>query len=133
MGVENIKKIRNRKNEMVDQIKDLIAKSFPPMFGHKVEYFIGEGEDTQRKFLVFDLSSEMFGDIYRKSVHVQSGKTIGDYENDFIGKILTDFILLGTSFLTNNIIASKAAKQEDSDAILPHPFSKGRLNQVNLN
>ena len=131
--MENVRKIKIRKNEMVDQIKDLIAKSFPPMFGHKVEYFIGEGEDTHRRFLVFDLSSKMFGQIYRKSIQIQPGKTISDYENDFIGKILTDFILLGTSFLTNNIIASRAAQQEDSDAILSHPFSKGRLNQVNLN
>jgi len=131
--MEDVRKIRSRKNEMVDQIKSLIAKSFPPMFGHKIEYFTGEGEDTQRRFLVFDLSSEVFGNIYRKSVHIQPGKTIGDYENDFIGKILTDFILLGTTFLTNNIIASKAAQQEDSDAILTHPFSKGRLNNVNLN
>jgi len=133
MAVENIKKIKDRENEMVNQIKELIAKTFPPMFGHKVAYFTGEGEDTQRKFLVFDLTSEMFGDIYRKSVHVHPGKSISEVESDFIGKILTDFILLGTSFLTNNIIASKAAKHEDSDAILPHPFSKGRLNNVNLN
>ena len=133
MGVENINKIEDRENEMVDQIKDLISKSFPPMFGHKIEYFVGEGEDTQRRFLVFDLSSKIFGGIYRKMVHVPPSKIIEEQESDFIGKILTDFILLGTTFLTNNIIASKAAKQEDSDAILKHPFSKGRLNNVNLN
>ena len=67
---------------MIDQIKDLISKSFPPMFGHTVEYFTGEGEDTQRKFLVFELSSKAFGGVYRKAVHVQPGKTISEYEND---------------------------------------------------
>ena len=133
MGVENIKKIENRENEMVDQIKDLIAKSFPPMLGHNVKYFIGEGEDTKREALVFDLSSTAFGNIYRKIAYIRPPKTVSDCENDFIGRILTDFILLGTSFLTNNIIASRAAQQEDSDAILKHPFSKSRLNNVNLN
>jgi hypothetical protein len=133
MGMENIKKIEDRENEMIDQIKALISKSFPPMLGHKVEYFIGEGEDTHRRFIVFDLSSKAFGGIYRKIVHMHPSKIISEQENDFIGRILTDFILLGTTFLTNNIIASKAAKQEDSDAILKHPFSKGRLNNVNLN
>jgi hypothetical protein len=133
MGVERINKIENRSNEMVDQIKDLITKSYPPMLGYYADYFMGEGEDTERRMLVFDVSARAFGNLYRKAVHIRPPKTINDYENDFIGKILTDFILLGTTFLTNTVMASRISKHEDSDAILPHPFSKSRLKNVNLN
>ena len=133
MDVEKINKIEDRNNMMMDQIKDLIHKSYPPMLGYKVEYFTGEGEDTQRSAFVFDVTAKAFGNLYRKAVYIRPPKTVDDYENDFIGKILTDFILLGTTFLTNTVMASKMAKHEDSDAILKHPFSKGRLNNVNLN
>jgi hypothetical protein len=133
MGVEKINKIEDRKNEMIDQIKSLINNSYPPMLGYKVEYFIGEGEDTQRTMLVFDMSTRAFGDLYKKMVYIRPPKTVNDYENDFVGKVLTDFILLGTTFLTNTVMASKAAKREDSDAVLKHPFSKGSLNNVTLN
>ena len=132
-AMEKIIKIEDRENEMIDQIKTLISKSYPPMLGYNVEYFIGEGEDTQRTVLVFDMSSKAFGDLYKKMVFIRPPKTAMDYENDFIGKILTDFILLGTTLLTNTVMASKAAKHEDSDAILKHPFSKSRLNNVTRN
>ena len=131
--MEKIIKIEDRRNTMIDQIKVLIGKSYPSMLGYKVEYFIGEGEDTQRTMLVFEMSSKTFGDLYKKMVFIRPPKTASDYEDDFIGKILTDFLLLGTTFLTNTIMASKAAKHEDSDAILKHPFSAGRLKNLNLN
>ena len=133
MGVERINKIEDRGNPMIDQIKTLIHNSYPPMLGYKVEYFIGEGEDTQRDMLVFEMSSKVFGDLYKKMVFIRPPKTASDYEDDFIGKILTDFLLLGTTLLTNHVMASKAAKHEDSDAILKHPFSKSRLNNVTRN
>ena len=133
MGVEKINKIENRSNMMVDQIKELIDKSYPPMLGYYADYFIGEGEDSERRMLVFDVSTRAFGNLYRKAIHIRPPKTIEDYESDFIGKILTDFILLGTTFLTQTVMASKISKREDSDAILPHPFSKSRLNNVTRN
>ncbi len=128
-----MRKIEDRQNEMIDQIKVLISKSFPPALGYRVEYFIGEDEDTRRESLVFDLSSSTFGDIYRKAVKLSPRVLAVDVESDFIGAILTDFILMGTTFLTNNIMAKKAAQHEDADNIVKHPFSTGRLKDVNLN
>ena len=134
MGVmEKIIKIEDRENEMIDQIKELISKAYPPMLGYKVEYFIGEGEDTQRTMLVFEMSTKAFGDLYKKMVIIRPPKTVSEYEHDFIGKILTDFLLLGTTFLTNSIMHSRVSRQEDSDAILTHPFSKSRLNDITRN
>jgi hypothetical protein len=56
-----------------------------------------------------------------------------EVEPDFLGKVLTDFIMLGTSFITNNIMASNASKANDVDGILVKPFSQGRLKNINPN
>lgn len=118
---------------MVSQIAELLEKAFPPIFGYKVKYFIGEEEDTQRVMLVFEVTSKTLGSVYMKSMRMESKWEVDDVESDFIGRILTDFMLLGTTFLTQTIMASRAAQQEDSDAILIHPFSKSRLNNINPN
>jgi hypothetical protein len=128
-----MRKIEDKSNEMIDQIKVLIGKSYPPAFGYRVEYFVGEDEDTRREHLVFNLTSSVFGDIYRKSVKLNPTKLFMDAEHDFIGAILTDFILLGTTFLTQTVMARKAAKHEDADNIVKYPFSQGRLKPLNLN
>jgi len=118
---------------MVSQIRDLLMKAFPPMFEYMVEYFIGEEEDTERIMLIFNISSKAIGNVYMKTVIMDSKYAVDDIESDFIGRILADFMLLGTTFLTNSIMASKAAMKEDSSAILTNPFSKGRLNNINRN
>lgn len=118
---------------MVSQIAELLEKAFPPIFGYKVKYFIGEEEDTQRIMLVFEISAKTLGSVYKKSMRMDTAYAADDLEADFIGKILADFMLLGTTLLTNTIMASRAAKQEDAEAILIHPFSKSRLHNINLN
>lgn len=125
--------IEKRDNEMVNQIADLLEKAFPPIFSYKVAYFIGEEEDTERIMLVFEITSKTLGSVYKKSMRMDTAYAADDVESDFVGKILADFMLLGTTLLTNTIMASRAAKQEDAEAILIHPFSKSRLNNVNLN
>jgi hypothetical protein len=131
--MEKITKIEDRENEMLDQIKDLIMRSYPSMLGYDVQYFLGRGEDTDREILVFEISSKVLGSIYRKSVLIRPLQDVEDYERDFVGKILSDFVLLGTTFLTNSIMHSRVSRQEDSDAILTHPFSKSRLNDITRN
>jgi hypothetical protein len=128
-----MRKIEDRHNEMIDQIRVLINKSFPPALGYRVEYFIGEDEDTRREHLIFDLTSSMLGTIYRKSIKLSPTKLAIDAESDFIGAILTDFTLLAVTLLTNNVMASKGAQREDADNLVKHPFSKGRLKNLNLN
>ena len=128
-----MRKIEDRNNEMVDQIRLLINKSFPPALGYRVEYFVGEDEDTRREHLVFNLTSSMFGVIYCKSLKLSPTKLADDAESDFIGAILTDFTLLAVTFLTNNVMHSKTIQREDADNLVKHPFSKGRLKNLNLN
>lgn len=125
--------IKDRSNEMVDQVKNLIGKSFPPALGFGVKYYEGEDPDTERQYLVFEINTSAFGMIYRKAKRLGPKEVFFDVEHDFVGAILTDFILLGTTHLTNYAMARKASKQEDADNILIHPFSKGRLNPLNLN
>ena len=117
---------------MIDQIKDLIRKSYPPVLGYNVEYYIGEEDKTHHRVLVFEISSKAIENIYRKAVRMKSGTVVEEYEQDFIGKILSDFMVLGTTFLTNVIMSQKIIKQ-DAANIEKHPFSKGRLNGINLN
>lgn len=126
-------KIEERSNQMIDQIKTLIHKSFPPVLGYKVEYFLGEDSLTERNHLVFKISSKEIGDVYQKSLRLKTSKFVEDAESDFIGMILSDFMLLGTTFLTNTIMAKKASQKESANNIISHPFSKGRLNSINLN
>ena len=118
---------------MIDQIKVLIEKSFPPAIGYKLEYFVGEDEDTKRQHLIFDLTSVSFGGIYKKGFKMSPGMTVSDCENDFIGVVLSDFIVLGTTFLTNNIVTYKKAVYKEADDLLKNPFSKGNLNKMTLN
>lgn len=131
--VEKVRKIRDLENEMVEQIQKLYSTAFPPIFGYKLEYFIGEEEGTEREVLVFSLSSKTLGAIYRKQMRIPQGTVVEEHEPDFIGKIMTDFIMLGTSFITNNIMGQKAARQNDADGVLVKPYSEGRLNNINLN
>ncbi|MCK5602073.1 hypothetical protein KAR91_09395 [Candidatus Pacearchaeota archaeon] len=128
-----MRKIEDRNNEMVDQIRLLINKSFPPALGYRVEYFVGEDEDTRREHLVFNLTSSMFGNIYCKSLKLSPEKPGIGVESDFIGALLTDFTLLAVTFLTNNVMHSKTIQREDADNLVKHPFSKGRLKNLNLN
>ena len=119
---------------MVDQIKTLIAKSFPPALGLRVEYFNGEDEDTQIESIVFHLNSSALGSIYKKTLKLSPDRlSEDDIEPDFVGAILTDFVLLGTTFLTNNVMFRKATQREDAANILVHPYAKGKLNNPNLN
>lgn len=128
-----VKKIRNRKHEMIDQIKILIGKAFPPALGIGVSYHEGEDVDTERKYLVFSMTSPTFKNLYTKSRRLGEDETFFDIEADFVGAILSDFIILGTTFLTNNVMAKMASERESADNILKHPFSKGRLNSINRN
>ena len=128
-----MKHIKDRDNEMIDQVKTLIKKSFPPVFGFEAKYYEGEDPDTERQFLVFEINTSAFGMIYRKAQKLSPREIFFDIEHDFVGVILTDFILLGTTHLMNFVMARKAAQKEDVDNILIHPFSKGRLNPFNLN
>ena len=128
-----MRNIENRDNETIAQIKTLINKSFPPAFGYRLEYFVGEDEDTGNRYLIFHIMSSAIGNIYRKSLRLNPHKSIMEQENDFIGAVLSDFLLLGTTFLTNNIMAQRAAQHKDSDNILKNPFSKSRLNNIILN
>ena len=132
MGVK-IDHIKDRGNEMIDQIKTLIKKSFPPAIGFEAKYYEGEDRDTERQYLVFEIHTSAFGMVYRKAKKLGPQDTFFDVEHDFVGVVLTDFILLGTTHLTNYAMAKKASEQEDADNILKHPFSKGRLNPLNLN
>ena len=126
-------KIQDRSNELTDQVKLLIAKAFPPALDIKVEYFEGEDKDTERLYLVLSIISVPFGNLYLKSKRLAEGETFMDVEHDFVGAILADFIVLGTTFLMNNIMAHKVANTDRADNILKNPFSKGRLKNVNLN
>lgn len=118
---------------MIDQIKLLIQKSFPPALGISVSYFEGEDKDTSRKYLVFKMSSPAFKVLYQKSRRLGEGEAFFDIESDFVGSVLSDFIVLGTTFLTNNVMIKMMSQKEESDNILKRPFSKGRLNKINLN
>ena len=124
--------IKERSNEMVDQIKNLIAKSFAPAHEFDVKYYEGEDSDTERQYLVFEISVSI-GRIYRKAKKLDPKETFFDVEHDFIGAVLSDFILLGTTFLLNTSMIRKISTKEEADNILIHPFSKGRLNNVNRN
>lgn len=128
-----VKKIKNRSNEMIDQIKKLIDKAFPPALAIVVNYYEGEDVDTERLYLVFSMSSPVFKGLYSKSKRLGEKETFFDVESDFVGSVLSDFIVLGTTFLTNNVMAKLANERENADNTLKHPFSKGRLNNVNLN
>ena len=124
--------IEERSNEMMDQIKQLIAKSFPPALEFVVRYYEGEDSDTERQFLVFEINTSI-GRIYRKAKKLSPKETFFDIEHDFVGAVLSDFILLGTTHLMNYVMVRKTSTKEEADNILIHPFSKGRLNNVNLN
>ena len=128
-----VRKIQNRSNEMVDQIKVLISKTFPPALGIEVQYYEGEDVDTERKYLVFSMTSPTFKNIYTKSKRLSEKETFFDIEHDFVGAVLSDFIVLGTTFLTNNVIAKTISDRENADNILKHPFSKGRLSKFSPN
>ncbi len=128
-----MKRTRNRDHLMSDQIKNLVAKAFPPALGIVVEYFEGEDEDTERLYLVFSMKSTTFGNLYLKSKRLSEKETFFDVESDFIGAILADFVILGTTLLINNVMARNVANRENSDNILKDPFSKGRFKNVNLN
>lgn len=131
--MDKVRKIHELENEMIDSMKELYIKAFAPALGYRAEYYIGEEEGTQREVIVFELTSRMLGNIYRKSMRIPEGHVYEEYENDFISKIMTDFIMLGTTFLTNSIMASRAAQHNDADGILVKPFSGGRLNKINPN
>ncbi len=128
-----MKKIRTRDHAMVDQIKMLIVKSFPPALGIVVDYFEGEDEATDRLYLAFSLTSTTFGDLYLKSRRLGGKETYFDIEADFVGVILADFLVYGTSLLLNSAMARKVTDRENSDNILKDPFSKGRFKNLNLN
>ena len=132
--MDRMRKIEDRSNPMVDQIKVLIAKSFPPALGMRVEYFTGEDEDTQIESIVFHLNSSALGSIYKKTLKLNPDRfSEDDVEPDFVGAILSDFMLLGTTFLTNNVMFRKATQKEDATNILVGPYSRGKLNHNNLN
>lgn len=125
--------IRDLSNTMIDQIKVLIHKSFPEAFDLQTSYFVGKEEDTDRIMLVFNIKSKKMGIIYQKMARMQYETEVDDREPDFVGKILSDFIVIGTTFLINNVMNMKDAMIEDADAILTHPFTKADLRRINLN
>jgi hypothetical protein len=131
--MEGVRKIHDIENEMIGQIRQLYETAFPPIFGYTVEYFLGEEEGTQRGVLVYSVTSKVLGNIYRKQMRLPDHVVREEIEPDFLGKVITDFIMLGTSFITNNIMVAKASKANDVDGILVKPFSEGRLKNINPN
>ena len=128
-------KIEDRRHDVVDQIAKLIHDAYPPILGYYVDYYIGKDSEELKKVLCFEIKSTRLGNIYRKTFRLAGSGNMYDYEADFIGNIMSDFIMLGTTFLTNQIMAKNQHEpvKENVRDVLKNPFSKGRLNKVNLN
>lgn len=121
---------------MVDQIRDLILKSYPPVLGFSVEYFVGEDQSTGDNMLCFSMVSTKFGQLYTKMLTMIPPKTASDYESDFVGSILSDFMLLGTTLLTQDAGRRNANQRlaEGNPLITKNPIREGILNnKTNLN
>ena len=131
--MEKVRKIHELENPLVDSMKELFQKAYPPALGYTLDYYHGEEEGTDRGVLVFVLNSTMLGEIYRKQMRLPKHIIREEVETDFIGKILTDFVMLGTTLITNNIMIQRAINKDVADGILIKPYSKGRLNNINLN
>lgn len=128
-------KIENRRHDVIDQISSLIQNAYPPILGYSVEYYIGKDSENQKRLLCFEIKSSRLGDIYRKTFRLPQSDHLYEYEADFVGNILSDFIMLGTSFLTNQIMAKNQHEpvKENVRHVLKKPFSEGRLNNINRN
>lgn len=128
-------KIENRRHDVVDQITKLVHDAYPPMFGHTVEYYIGEDFDTNDRFICFHLKSKRFGNLYRKTFHIPAGREVYEFEADFVGNVLSDFIMLGTTLLMNKVVINSpdVPMGQVVKDVLIKPFSKGMLKKLNLN
>ena len=128
-------KIENRRHDVLDHISSLIQNAYPPILGYSVDYYIGKDSDHQKRLLCFEINSTRLGSIYRKTFRLPQSDHLYEYEADFVGNILSDFIMLGTSFLTNQIMAKGEHEpvREDVTKVLRKPFSKGRLNKISPN
>ncbi len=119
----------------MDQIKTLIYNAFSPIFGYEVDYFIGQDSNYTERMLCFEIKSKRLGNIYKKTLLLPKGSEIYMYEADFIGTILSDFIMLGTRLITNQILEKrdKPPQTKSPVEVLNKPFTKGKLNKLNLN
>ena len=131
-----IKKIEDRNNEMIDQIKDLIIRSYPPVLGFSVDYFTGKDESNGNNMLCFGIISKKFGQVYTKMLVMEPPKTAFDYESDFVGNILSDFMLLGTTLLLQDITKRNVENslRSGNPLITKNPIREGILNnKTNMN
>ena len=129
--MHDLKKIRKMSCTTIDEVINLIRRSFPPICGYAAEYFVGENEETHKQFLCFLIRTNMFGNIYYKAVEIESSRVAEEYEEEFVGAIIGDFFLLGTAFITNNNIHKQTINQIGKNAVknVSHdPLKEGILN-----
>ena len=128
-------KIENRRHDVVDQIKKLIYETYPPILGYTVEYYMGEDTETGAISLIFHLHSTKFGNLYRKTFQIPSGRNVYEFEPDFIGNILSDFVMLGTTLLTNQVVNKtvQIPLEHCVRDVLDKPFGKGMLKKLSAN
>ena len=133
--MNGVRKIREKDNDIVKEIKTLIGSRFPPFIGLKVEYFLGEeGGILPQKVLCFNVRSEIVGDVFSKMVRIVPPKPMSEYENEFVGSILGDFIMLGTTMLMNHNELIRKELNNLRQKTGTKPFSEGIVDtRINLN
>jgi len=96
-------------NEFIMHFKEMLRTHFPPIFGYKVKYIIGEDKKGNRG-LYFELRSNKFGLLYAHFEKLDSHMIVSDIETDFMNNVINDFILGGITLMN---IESHNQKQNE--------------------
>ena len=108
-----INKIKNVKNELIEQIKKMLLSSFPKAFVFKIEYFTGEEPLTNTRGLFINIVSDKYGLIYTKNQSMKSHETLYDIEEPFVNNVINDLVLIGLTILTNEAIRKQKIVEEE--------------------
>lgn len=98
-----VKRIETIRNEFVEQLESTLHTSFPKQLRFKIDYYIGE-DDNSTRGLYIEVISKVFGILYMKVCQMKDWETIGDIEDEFMNNVINDLLLAGVSFLQTEAI-----------------------------
>ena len=105
-----VKKLETIHNEVIEQLNELLYNSFSKKMKVSIEYYIGEQDKQEsegKKGLYIEIISNLFGVIYERFELLKDHEVIADIENEFINKVINDFVLSGISFFNVQSMAKR--------------------------
>jgi hypothetical protein len=101
-----IRKIETIENEFVEQLQNMLHKSFPEKISFTIQYYIGE-DSKGIKGLYIEVISNAFGMVYMKAREMKNWEVVADIEQEFINAVINDLVLAGVSFLQVEAITNQ--------------------------